>query len=93
MADTITPTRKQPGDEQRTVGLPKSPEEKQLPKLAFSIPEFCETHGISEGFYFQLQKEGKGPETMHVGARRLISAEAAARWRKKNTVALKRGGP
>ena len=53
----------------------------KLVKLAFSIAEFCTAHGISEAFYFELQKTGKGPKVMRVGTRRLISIEAAARWR------------
>ena len=30
------------------------------PRLALSIPEFCEAHGISEGFFYKLKKQGKG---------------------------------
>jgi hypothetical protein len=51
------------------------------PILALTIPEFCSSHNISEAFYYGLQKHGKGPRTMHVGRRRLISVEEAARWR------------
>ena len=57
------------------------------PKLAFTIPQFCVAHGISEAFYYQLQKDGKGPATMRVGRRRLISIEAAKAWREEKTVA------
>jgi predicted DNA-binding transcriptional regulator AlpA len=56
-----------------------------LPKLALTISEFCETHGISEAFYYRLQREGHGPRTMRVGGRRLISLEEAARWRQQTT--------
>ena len=28
------------------------------PRLALSIPEFCEAHGISEGFFYKLKKQG-----------------------------------
>jgi predicted DNA-binding transcriptional regulator AlpA len=52
------------------------------PRLAFSIPEFCEAHGISEGFFYKLKKQGEGPREMKVGARTLISCEAAAEWRR-----------
>ena len=43
------------------------------PRLALSIPEFCEAHGISEGFFYKLKKQGEGPREMKVGARTLIS--------------------
>ncbi len=57
------------------------------PKLALSIPEFCQAHGISEAFYYELQKHGRGPRTMRVGRRRLISIEEAQRWREGCTSA------
>ena len=52
------------------------------PRLALSIPEFCEAHGISEGFFYKLKKQGEGPREMKVGARTLITFEAAAEWRR-----------
>ena len=55
------------------------------PTLALTIPEFCSSHNISEAFYYELQKHGKGPRTMHVGRRRLISVEEARRWRDART--------
>ena len=58
--------------------LPRPP----TPRLALSIPEFCEAHGISEGFFYKLKKQGEGPREMKVGARTLISLEAAAEWRR-----------
>jgi hypothetical protein len=50
--------------------------------LALSIKEFCRLHSISEPMFYKLQMQGKGPDTMKVGARRLISIEAAAAWRR-----------
>ena len=52
------------------------------PRLALSIPEFCEAHGISEGFFYKLKKQGEGPREMKVGARTLITLESAAEWRR-----------
>ena len=52
------------------------------PRLALSIPEFCVAHGISEGFFYKLKKQGEGPREMKVGARTLISFESAAEWRR-----------
>jgi hypothetical protein len=52
-------------------------------KKAYSIDEFCQTHGISRAFYYKLRSAGKGPVEMEVGARRLISDESGAAWRKQ----------
>ncbi len=54
---------------------------------AYSIKTFCLAHGISLAMFFKLQREGLAPRTMHVGARRMISREEAARWRAAMTVA------
>ena len=51
-------------------------------RKAFSIDEFCAAHGISRAMYYLLAKAGKAPRTMCVGARRLISEEAASDWRR-----------
>jgi predicted DNA-binding transcriptional regulator AlpA len=53
-----------------------------IPRLALSIREFCEAHGISEGFFYKLKKQGEGPREMKVGARTLITFESAAEWRR-----------
>jgi len=58
----------------------------QLPladTLAFSIPEFCRRHGISRAHFYNLSKSGRAPAVMRVGRRTLISAEAAAEWRRR----------
>jgi len=54
---------------------------------ALSIAKFCARHGISESFFHKLQAKGLGPVTMRVGARTLISAEAAAAWRRAREAA------
>ncbi len=53
--------------------------------LAFSIPEFCRRHGISRAHFYNLSKTGDAPTVMRVGRRTLISAEAAAAWRRDAT--------
>jgi predicted DNA-binding transcriptional regulator AlpA len=53
-----------------------------MPRLALSIPEFCKAHGISEGLFYKLKKQGEGPREMKVGVRTLISFESAAEWRR-----------
>ncbi|MGB5185476.1 MAG: hypothetical protein WBO12_25295 [Xanthobacteraceae bacterium] len=52
-------------------------------KRAFTIDEFCHAHDLSRAFFYHLRKDGKGPRMMKVGARRLISIEAAADWRRQ----------
>lgn len=59
------------------------------PTLALTIRQFCDSHNISHAFYYELKKDGKGPREMEVGARRLISVEEAARWRKALTATRK----
>jgi hypothetical protein len=49
----------------------------------YTIPEFCRRHGFSESFYHKLQQKGLGPRIMKVGARTLISLDAAAQWRQE----------
>jgi predicted DNA-binding transcriptional regulator AlpA len=61
------------------------------PRLALSIPEFCEAHGISEGFFYKLKKQGEGPREMKVGARTLITFESAAEWRRARESQHNRG--
>ena len=53
------------------------------PPAAFSIDEFCRAHRISPSMYFKLRAQGLGPVEMIVGTRRLVSAEAAAAWRRQ----------
>lgn len=48
---------------------------------AYTIEEFCRSHGFSRAHYFNLQKDGLGPRVMRLGSRVVISKEAAADWR------------
>jgi hypothetical protein len=52
------------------------------PPRAMSIVEFCDAYRISVDFYFKLQREGLGPRVMRVGARTLITIEAADEWQR-----------
>jgi hypothetical protein len=57
---------------------------------AFSIPEFCRRHGgMSEAFFHKLCRMGLGPALMRVGARTMISTEAATVWRRQREAAAK----
>jgi hypothetical protein len=51
--------------------------------MAYSIRQFCQAHNISVDTYFRIQRDGRGPVTMKVGGRTLISIEAAAGWRRE----------
>jgi predicted DNA-binding transcriptional regulator AlpA len=51
-------------------------------RSAYSVREFCCLHGIGRSTFYALLAEGQGPRTFKVGARTLISAEAAEEWRK-----------
>lgn len=53
-----------------------------LQKHSFSIKEFCELHAISRSFFYLLREKGEAPRLMKVGRRMLVSAEAAAEWRR-----------
>jgi len=59
------------------------------PPAAFSIADFCAAHAISEAMYFKIKAAGQGPAEMIVGRRRLISAEAAAAWRRAREAAAR----
>ena len=63
--------------------LQPSPQPLLAEMLAFSIPEFCRRHGISRAHFYNLSKSGDAPAVMRVGRRTLISAEAAAAWRRR----------
>lgn len=52
-------------------------------QFAFSVAQFCEGHDITKVLFYKLLKEGRGPRIMKVGTRTLISAEAAADWRRE----------
>lgn len=54
-----------------------------MDRLAFSIQEFCKLHGLCRATFYNLINRGQGPRTMKVGARTLISIEAAAEWRRE----------
>lgn len=53
------------------------------PRAAYTIAQFCDEHCISRTHLHHLTKAGKGPRLMKLGRRILISAEAAADWRRE----------
>lgn len=60
---------------------------------AFTISSFCVAHDLSESFYHKLRNRGLGPREMRIGARVLISHEAASNWRKAREKATLRAKP
>lgn len=45
-----------------------------------SISKWCESHGLSRGMFYNLDKIGKAPKTFNVLRSRRISDEADAEW-------------
>ena len=64
--------------------------------VAFTVKEFCAAHRISVSYYYELKKLGRAPREIMLGTRRIISAEAAAEWRRRMealaSTKLNRGG-
>jgi hypothetical protein len=55
----------------------------QVPREAYTIPEFCEAHRISESMYFKLRNAGLGPREMRALRKVTISLQAATEWRRE----------
>jgi hypothetical protein len=53
-----------------------------LERAAYTIREFCDAHRISKSTYYNLRKQGLGPDEARVRDRVIITMEAAARWRR-----------
>ena len=49
---------------------------------AYDIDSFCAVHSFSRSKFYELPEDDK-PELIYVGAKPLITREAAARWREK----------
>jgi len=49
---------------------------------AYNVLGFCLAHGISRSTFYAQLTAGQGPRIMKVGARTLISVEAAQSWRR-----------
>jgi len=58
------------------------------PTHAFSVLEFCDAYRISKARYYELKAKGLAPVEMIVGRRRIISHEAAERWRRQREAAI-----
>jgi hypothetical protein len=47
---------------------------------AFTINEWCASHGLSRATWYNLKRAGKAPRTYLAGTRERISHEADAEW-------------
>jgi predicted DNA-binding transcriptional regulator AlpA len=52
-------------------------------RAAYSIVEFARAHSMSRAHVYNLMRDGLGPRVMRAGRRTLVSAEAAADWRRR----------
>ena len=50
---------------------------------ALAVAQFCERHNLCRATFYNLLRTGRGPRIMKVGARTLISVEAAEEWRRR----------
>ncbi|MEI9930400.1 MAG: hypothetical protein WDM89_07555 [Rhizomicrobium sp.] len=55
----------------------------ELKPGASSVADFCKLNGIGRATFYKLIGAGRGPRTMKVGSRTLISDEAAEEWRRR----------
>jgi hypothetical protein len=53
---------------------------------AYGVEEFCRRHRLSVQIFYKYPE--LMPDSFYVGARRLISREAAARWRAEREAAM-----
>ena len=60
---------------------------RNLDRRALTVTEFCAAHGVSRAMFYLLVEQGLAPRSFKVGARRLISIEAADDWRRAREAA------
>jgi predicted DNA-binding transcriptional regulator AlpA len=65
-----------------------TPLEINMDAQAQTVDEFCQSHRISRGTFYNLLKDDRGPRVMKVGSRTLISTEAAIDWRRRRQRSL-----
>ncbi|MGX1320497.1 hypothetical protein AB7M17_003950 [Bradyrhizobium sp. USDA 377] len=77
---TSMPARKR--KPRKKAATPKRLRMDNIPTLAMSVDQFCHAHNLNRDTFYELLKEDKAPDCILTGKRRrLISFEAAARWR------------
>jgi hypothetical protein len=65
-------------------------QEGALPRAAYTIPEFCAAHRISETHYYKLRRAGRGPIECRMLGKIAISLEAAKAWLREQEQQLER---
>ena len=55
----------------------------EIPRVAFTIPQFCHSHRMSRSEYYALKKRNLTPAEIRLGRKVIISGEAAERWRRR----------
>jgi len=59
---------------------------------AFTVLEFCSAHRISRALFYILLRNGRGPRLLKAGRRTLVTADAAADWRRRMEAATAQAG-
>lgn len=54
-----------------------------VPRVAYTIPEFCASHRLSLSMYYKMRVAGKGPRESHAGSKVIITLPNAAAWLKQ----------
>jgi predicted DNA-binding transcriptional regulator AlpA len=57
-----------------------APETARRPGGSFSIAEWAQHRRVSISYFYKLMDEGRAPQSIKVGRRRMITAEADAAW-------------
>ncbi len=50
---------------------------------ADDVAAFCYRNNLSKATYYRLKKVGRGPRTIQLGKKEIISRDAGRKWRKK----------
>jgi hypothetical protein len=66
---------------------------KEIGPKCYTVAEFCAAHRIGVTMYYQLKKQNpsRAPDEIQLGDKRLITKEAAARWRAAREAESNRG--
>ena len=55
-------------------------EELAMGKQNYTVNEFCMMYGIGRTFFYDLLKQGAGPEIVKIGRKTMIPRQAAQTW-------------
>ena len=58
-------------------------EELAMGKQNFTVKEFCLMYGISRTFFYELLKQGAGPEIITIGRKTMIPRQHAHDWHER----------